>query len=166
MVFCYISFCKNQKRGVIPWSLSLPLRIVRISILTRKSVFIPSNDVPLDFFCSLHNCISIDFPRPNDFAMSWRPPWKLKRKHLKIHGMKHVLKKHEYLKKPKLNVQECKLKNDKHEISNGNKLCFSKHALLNKPPKKHIVHKHMVNLKKIHYLLSYIWRYRIFNNIF
>ena len=87
-------------------------------------MFIPNTDVLLDSLWSLHNRISIDSPRPNDFAMSWRPPWELKRNHLKNHFTKHILKKHEHLKKPKLIVQECKLKNGKHEISNGNKLCF------------------------------------------
>ena len=62
------------------------------------------------------------------------PPWELKRNHLKTHCTKHILKKQEYLKKPKLGFQECKLKNDNHEISNGNKLCFSKRALLNNLP--------------------------------
>ena len=152
MVFWYISFCKNQKAkkkcGVIPWSLSLPLRIVGISILTRKYVHIPNTDVPLHSFCSLHNRISVDSPRPNDFAVSWRPPWELKWNHLKIHCTKHILKNHKYLKKPKLSVQECKLKNDDYEISNGNKLCFSKRSLLNKLPQKHVLHKQKVKQYK------------------
>ena len=79
-----------------------------------------------------NNRIPIDSPRANDLAMSWRSPWELKWNHLKAHCTKPILKRHEYLQKPKLNVQECKFKNDKHEFSSGIKLCFSKWALLNK----------------------------------
>ena len=170
---------KKKELGVIPWSLSFPLRIVGIPILTRKSVFIPNTDVPLDSFCSLHNRISIDSPRPNDFAMSRRPPWELKQNHLKTHCTKHFLKKHKYLKKPKLSVKECKFKNEKNEISNRNKLYFSKRALLNKFSEKHAVykislitlplqkntHKQMVNHYKKRFSITMLHN-RIFNNIF
>ena len=123
MVFWYIAFCKNRKakkKGEVKlWRLSLQPRIVDISILTRKSAFVPNTDVSLDSFCSVHNRISIDSPRPNDsqnFAISWRPPWELKRNHLKTHCSKHILKKHEYMQKPKLCVQECKFKNLKFPV--------------------------------------------------
>ena len=167
MVFWYISFCKHQKADKsTPRSLSLPPRIVGISILTRKYVFIPNTNILLDSFCSLHNRISINSPKPNDFATPWRLPWELKRNHLKTHCRKHILKKHKYLKKPKLSFQDCKSKNDKHEISRGNRLCFSKRALLNKLSKKCVVHKKMVNQHKkrltitiIYMTLSYFQQY-------